>query len=111
MPQYMLLVKNDETVSLSPDQNQKIVEQYIAFARKLRSENRLLAGDELSSTGRLMRSKGGSIIDGPFAETKESVCGYFLIAADSYEHAVSLSRDCPVFLRGGMLEIREIVEH
>jgi hypothetical protein len=108
----MLLIKSGETpVDISAEQAQKIVEKYIAFARKLRSENRYLAGDELASTGRLMQSNNGKIVDGPFAETKESIGGYFLISADSYDHAVEIARDCPVFDRGGALEIREIVEH
>ncbi len=111
MPQYMLLIRSGESVELSAEQSQKIVEKYIAFARKLRSENRYLAGDELGSTGRIMTAKAGKIVDGPFTETKESIGGYFLISADSYDHAVAISRECPVFDSGGLLEIREIVEH
>ena len=114
MPRYMLLIKSGEYSSspqLSPEESQRIVEKYIAFARKLRSENRFLDGDELMSNGRVMSARGGKIVDGPFTETKESIGGYFLISADSYDHAVAIARDCPVFERGGVLEIREIVEH
>lgn len=112
MPQYMLLIKSGEySTEMSAEQAQKIVEKYIAFARKLRAENRYLAGDELASSGRMLAAKNGKIVDGPFTETKESIGGYFLISADSYDHAVAIARECPVFDRGGELEIREIVEH
>lgn len=114
MPKYMLLIHSGEysnSPQLSPEESQRIVEKYIAFARKLRSESRFLDGDELTSTGRIMSSQSGKIVDGPFTETKESIGGYFLISADSYDHAVEIARECPVFDRGGVLEIREIVEH
>jgi len=46
-------------------------------------------------------------MDGPYTETKEIVGGYFLIEADSYDHAIELSRDCPHF-DFGSIEIREL---
>jgi hypothetical protein len=46
--------------------------------------------------------------DGPFVETKEIVSGFHIIKADSYDHAMKLVADHPVFSYKGLLEIREV---
>ena len=48
MPQYMLLIRGDDTVERSPAEMQSIVQDYMAWAGKLRSEGRMLGGDELA---------------------------------------------------------------
>ena len=108
MAEYMLLIRNGEWVELSPEEMQKSMEKYIAFTKKLRDEGRFKGGDELQSNGRVLRKQGNSIVDGPFTETKETIGGYYLIEADSYEHAVAIAKECPTFDHGGMVEVRAI---
>ena len=111
MPQYMLLIKGGTDSEISAEQAQKIVEQYIAWARSLRDNGQYIAGDELAPSGRIMTVQNGKIVDGPFTETKESVGGYFIVEAKDYAEAVEISKGCPTFQREGVLEIREIVDH
>ena len=55
-------------------------------------------------------SNGGQVrvTDGPYSETKEVLGGYYIVAAESYDRAVDLARDCPHFEYGGTIEVREI---
>lgn len=108
MAEYMLLVRNGEWQEMSPEEMQQSMQKYMAWVKKLREEGRFKGGDELQSTGRMLRKESGRIVDGPFTETKETIGGYFLIEADSYEHAVEIARGCPTFDHGGMLEVRAI---
>ena len=58
----------------------------------------------------LRKPKGGRLVvkDGPFAESKEIVGGFYLIKADDYAHAVKLCEDHPQFVNDGFVEIREV---
>ena len=113
MAQYMFLIRGDDEVERSPAEMQGIVEEYMAWARKLRSEGRMRGGDELASNGKMIRGFGSSatVSDGPFAETKEAIGGYFLIDADDENHALAIAKDCPGLKRGGAVEVRAIVDH
>jgi len=65
-------------------------------------------GGQLKPGGKILRPSG--VTDGPFAEAKEVVGGYMVVAAESYENAVEIARECPGVIRpGASVEIREIV--
>jgi hypothetical protein len=64
-------------------------------------------GDSLKPGGRILSASGTT--DGPFVEMKEIVGGYMIVAADSYERAREVARECPGILRpGSSVEIREM---
>lgn len=114
MPRYMLLPMDrpDPFDSLAPDEIQTILQRYIAWSDALRAGGRMLDGNKLvDNEGRVLRRDEGRIVvrDGPYAETKEVIGGYWLVQADSYDDAVSLARDCP-HLDYGTLVIRQIEE-
>lgn len=64
-------------------------------------------GNRLHSTGKVV-SADGVVTDGPYAEVKEFIGGHSVIKAETYEDAVALVKDCPVFQMNGKVEIREI---
>ena len=113
MPQFMLLIRGADEPEVSPEQSRAIVEQYMHWARKLRAENRMLGGDELADGGKTLIRSGADlkVVDGPYAETKETIGGYFLIEADDLNHAVEIASECPRLRRDGAVEVREIVDH
>ena len=111
MAQYMLLLRGGEFKQYSPEEMQKIVENYIAWGDRLRAEGRHRGGEQLKEGGRILSAKGAKVVDGPFTETKEVVGGYFTIAAESFEQAAAISRGCPHLTYGGTIEIREISPH
>lgn len=109
MAQFMLLLRGGDFKRYSPEEMQKITEQYLAWADQLRSAGRYLGGDELKNDGRILSVQNGRIVDGPFTETKEMIGGYFVIAADDLAEAARLAHACPHFKFGGEVEIREVV--
>lgn len=111
MPEFMLLIKGGDYDGMSPEQSQKVVEKFIAWAGKLRQQGRYKAGDELQPNGRIVSASNGAITDGPFTETKDAVGGYFLIEAKDYDEAVAICREAPHFEYNGTIEIRQISDY
>jgi len=111
MENYLLLLHESAIPpDMSPEEMQAIVARYKAWGQRLAAAGRIAGSNKLEDgTGRVLRGKGGElrITDGPFAETKDVVAGYFLILADSYEDAVECSKDCP-HLDFGTIEIRRV---
>jgi hypothetical protein len=71
----------------------------------------MLGGDPLKGGGTTLRMRGGElVVDGPYAETKESVGGYFLIQAADLAEASDVARGCPILTYGGVVELRELDE-
>ncbi len=64
-------------------------------------------GDALAPEGHVVAT-GGTVTDGPFAESKELVGGYSMVRADSLEAAVALTKGCPVLDSGGTVEVRQL---
>lgn len=110
MPQYILLFhgRSNAAPNLTPEQMQQAIERYSRWAGALRQQGKLVSGEKLAEGGRLVQAQNGKIVDGPFAETKETIGGYFVITAADYDEAVKIAKDCPVFGGGGSVEVREI---
>ena len=112
MSQFILFVRggSELSVDLSPQQIQESIKRYSAWAQKLRSEGKLASAEKLrDNTGMLLYRKNGRIVvDGPFAETKETIGGYFIINAADMDEAIDISKECPAVSEGGMLELREV---
>lgn len=113
MPHFMLVLRDDPSVfqTYGPDDMQRLLEKYEAWGGRMAAEGRLVSGHKLADEGgRTMKVAGGRVVskDGPYAETKEIVSGYFIVKADHYDHAAQLCADHPVFSHRGVLEIRQV---
>ena len=111
MPQYMLLLYSDGSgwEKLSPEEMQKALEKYMAWAHKPFMKGSMRLGHDL---GRVIRSDGGKprATDGPYSETKEVLGGYYLIEAANYDEAVQRTLDHPHLEYGGTIEVRQTYE-
>lgn len=97
--------------SFSPDQIQAVIEEYTAWSQKLAGDGKLMGGQKLKDEGgRHLSGYNGDfrVTDGPFAEAKEVIGGFFSISAADYNDAVEISKDCPHLKYGGRIELREI---
>jgi hypothetical protein len=115
MAKYMLLLRggNDEWANFTPEQAQEIMQKYYTWSSELNGDGKgkVLEGDALREGGRVLSvAADRSIVDGPYAETKESIGGYYVIEATDIDEAVEISRGCPTLLHGGVVEIREVNE-
>ncbi len=115
MPNYMLFLHEDQGQfdARTQDEMMKVIKEYGAWAAKMREEKRFVGGEKLADdAGRVLRSKGGKIVvtDGPYAESKEIVGGYFAITARDYDEACKIAKECPHLKYGGRVEVRQIHE-
>ncbi|MBL8173790.1 MAG: hypothetical protein JNK48_03925 [Bryobacterales bacterium] len=112
MPQYLLLLHESSTAAagISPGEMEAIIKRYGAWSANVAAKGHMRGGNKLQDgTGRVMQVSAGrlSVTDGPYAESKEVLGGYFLIEASDYDEAVRVAGDCP-HLDFGKIEIREI---
>jgi hypothetical protein len=90
----------------SPAQMQDMYAAFNVWKDKFKA-NIVDMGGKLRPGGKILTASG--VTDGPFAEAKEVVGGYMVVAAESYDRAVAVARECPGVVRpGSSVEIREI---
>jgi hypothetical protein len=100
MAQYMLLLHQlpATNAELPREEMMKLVQRYYGWAEKMRQQGKLVGGEKLA-VGRVrhIRLKDGKPLssDGPYAEAKDVVGGYFVIEAKDDAEADSIARDCP----------------
>ena len=113
--QYMLLIFDDERVwgQLSEEERGRLYAEYGTFTNELREAGALVTADQLqpSATATLVQVRDGETLttDGPFAETKEQLGGYYLIEAESLDEAIEWAAKIPS-ARGGTIEVRPVVQ-
>jgi hypothetical protein len=111
-PQYMLLFRsNDWSKGLSPEEMQQIAGQWMAWFERLTAQGKVTAGAPLEKEGKTVSGKNGRVVsDGPFAESKEAVGGYFLLKVNSFDEAVAIAQQCPGLAYGVKVEVRPVAE-
>lgn len=115
MARFILLLHESPLAldGLSPEEIQRVIEEYSAWRREIEAQGHLAGGEKLEDgSARQLVSKDGrlEVTDGPFAEAKEVLGGFFLITAESWEEAVELSKGCPHLRYGSRIELRRIDE-
>ena len=113
MSEYMVVLSGTmaDWKSHSPDEIQSLLARYNAWTEKLKAENRFKHGCALGEGFGLAGKDGKLTIDGPYAETKEVLTGYWMIEADSLDHAVELSKDHPAWTHGETVHVYEVANH
>ena len=105
----MLLFRgNDWTKSLSPEEKQTVTDQWMAWFRGLTDNGKVIAGNQLEPEGKIVSGKNRVVSDGPFAESKEAIGGYFLLDVASFDDAVAIARECPGLPYGAKVEVRPV---
>lgn len=108
---YMLIFRGtDWHKGLSPEQMQQVGDQWMAWFKGLTGEGKVTAGNPLGCEGKVVSGKNGRIIaDGPFAESKESIGGYFMLQVESMDEAVAIAQQCPGLPYGVRVEVRGVL--
>ncbi|MBN8652877.1 MAG: hypothetical protein J0L67_15695 [Cytophagales bacterium] len=110
MEKYMFIFIGGDASHLSPEQQQAGMEKWFAWVKKLQSQGRYDSGEALLPGGKKISGIKKTVTDGPFAESKEIVGGYFVIKAKDLAEATELAKDYPDFELGGTIEIREVIK-
>jgi hypothetical protein len=112
--QYLLLLYHQEAQwqALSEEQRRQISQEYFTFTRQIQESGHYLGGNPLQPTSTAatvrVRDQKPAITDGPFAETKEQLGGYYLVEAKDAAEAASLAARIPA-ARYGSVEVRPIL--
>jgi hypothetical protein len=112
MSEFLYVYRGGQRASSSsPEQMQQIMQKWMAWMQALAEKGHLKdRGHPLEPQGRLVTgARGSSVTDGPYAE-KDLVGGYSLIEARDLAQAAELSKGCPVFEQGGLVEVRPIMK-
>ena len=108
--QYMLLIHH-EADNLTSTELPQMMQEYMTFTQDLVKSGKFKAGDRLesSASARTVRVRNGKTVttDGPFAETKEQLGGYYIVDAKDLEEAVAIAARIPG-ARTGSIEVRTI---
>jgi hypothetical protein len=108
---YILLIRSPADTQERPSD---MLPRHAAFAEATAKRGKLVDGAELAdvSTATTLRRHGDDTIvtDGPHAETKEHLGGYYLIDCNDLDEAIEIGREVPL-VDGATLEIRPLVEH
>ena len=112
--QYLLLIYDaeKELAKMSAEESQKFFGEYFRFTEEIKASGHYIGGNPLQSisTATTVRVRGGKTTptDGPFAETREQLGGYYLIEAKTREEAVAIAARIPS-ARIGSIEVRPIL--
>ena len=105
---FLLIFKDSGAAAyshLTPEQREKLISDWYAWYDGLAAAGKLEGGRPLEAGGRVVSAEGGRIIDGPFAETKEVVGGYFYLTVSGLEEATKIARQCPALALGVPMKV------
>ncbi|HZR28196.1 MAG TPA: YciI family protein [Terriglobales bacterium] len=114
--QYLLLIYGNESYwsKLSEAEQKTIMQEYMDFSKSIAQSGHYKGGNELDriATASTVRLRNGKRMttDGPFAETKEQLGGYYLIEAKDQNEAEAIAERIPT-ARWGSIEVRPIIPH
>jgi hypothetical protein len=108
---YMLLFKGTLwDRELSPEELQQVMTRWMNWLDRLTQEGKVRSAHPLANQGKIITWKKGAPTDGPFAESKEAIGGYFLLQVSGEEEALEIAKECPALKYGVAVEIRPIVD-
>lgn len=110
---YLCLIYDDEkkVAGMAPNEMDTFMKEYFAFTDDIQKSGHLLAGEALQpvATATTVRVRNGKVstTDGPFAETKEQLGGFYMIEARDLNDAIQVARRIPS-ARLGSIEVRPV---
>ncbi len=110
MEKYMFIFIGGDPSHLSPEAQQAHMQKWFAWVEKLTNEKRYVSGEALLPGGKTIKGSKKAVTDGPFAEGKEVVGGFFVVTAKDLNEATEMAKACPDYELGGIVEVREVMK-
>lgn len=112
MEKFMLIFHSDlsKEHQASPEEMQAGMARWMAWIDKLAQAGKYVSGEPLLPGGKLIKGSLKGVTDGPYAEGKEVVGGYFIINAENYDEAIALCAGYPDFDSGGSIQVRQVMK-
>ncbi|WP_447980108.1 YciI family protein [Candidatus Nitrospira bockiana] len=107
---YLLLFRGtDWEKRLSPEQHQRVVSDWMTWFEGLIQQGKCTGGHPLHGEGKLVSGENGLLVtDGPFAESKEAIAGYFYLRVAGMDEALDIAKRCPGLEHGCVVEVRPV---
>ena len=107
--EIMLLFRGtDWHRQMSPEEMQAAAGRFMAWFERLKAEGKAKAGQPLQNVGRVISKNGRTLSDGPYAESKEAIGGYFILNVTDLDEAVEIAKQCPGLDVGLQVEVRPV---
>ena len=112
MEKFMLIFQAPVSMAEpSPEDMQASMSKWMAWIDKLAKAGKYVSGEPLKHDGgKIIKGTSKTVTDGPFAEGKEIIGGYFVVHASDYADAVSLCDDYPDYAQGGTVIVRQLMK-
>ena len=116
---YAILIYDENTANPAtepppPEVFQQVMDEYNAYTQMLKDRGVYLGGEALEPvpTATTVRIKDGETVttDGPFAETKEALGGFYIVQASDLDEALDYAAKCPGAKYGGSIEVRPLMD-
>ena len=111
MKEFLLVYRKDYSFmpEVSKAEMEAMSKKWMDWIDSIAAQNQLVSrGNRLfNNQGKVVKAKN-VVTDGPYTEIKESIGGYSIVRAASYEAAVELTKGCPILTMDGNVEVREI---
>jgi hypothetical protein len=114
---YLCLIYDEEKRlgTMSKSESDAFMGEYFTFTERIRKSGHFLGGEALQpiqmATTVRVRDGKVSTTDGPFAETKEYLGGFYLVECANLDEAIAFAAKIPAARNGGAIEVRPVVEH
>ena len=111
MSEYLIMIFEDEKAYAEggPEVYGEVMEAHRRFSDQVPEiGGKILGGEALQPTSTATTVRNDVVTDGPFAETKEALGGYYLVEARDLDHALEIGKLCPA--RFGCVEVRPVLE-
>jgi hypothetical protein len=109
---YLLLIYGDENKKYTPEEEQQVMQDYYTYTNEIRERGVYVGGEALHPTSAAttvqVRDSKTLTTDGPFAETKEQLGGYYLLDCKDLDEAIEMAAKLPGS-RDGAVEIRPVM--
>ena len=97
--------------AMSPEQKQDLLDQWNHWYDGLAAEGKVKNGHPLRPEGRVISGTHGErVLDGPYAEGKEAIGGFFFLTVSSLDEATAIAKQCPSLRYGLVAEVRPVAD-
>lgn len=111
MKDFMFIFRGAaEQYGFSAEEMQQHMQKWFSWVDDLKAKKIYVSGEPLLPEGKTVKGSKALVTDGPFAESKELVGGFFLIKAASLAEAAEIAKGCPDLPLDGSVEIREVMK-
>ena len=114
MSQYVLLYRSTPEMHNeymgTPEKAQQSMVKWRAWMKEMTDRGQLKnVGQPLERTGKVVGGKKRTVMDGPYAETKDVIGGFSIIEAKDVNEAAAIASGCPILEGGGSVEVRPVM--